>query len=183
MIRLFSAIEIPLDIRERLAGLSMPLPGARWIDAGDMHLTLRFFGDVDTQTANEFAEELARMRTPQFSLQLDGLGAFGGREPRVIWAGVTPNDSLNTLQRAHERAACNAGLAPEGRKFSPHVTLARLRHSKPQAVADFLSSRGTFLSAPFDVQSVALFSARPGRGGGPYVVEETFPLAPTRRTP
>ena len=177
MLRLFSGIEIPEETREQLARLSLPLPGARWTDPDDMHLTLRFLGDVDAETANDFADALDRIQVTRFTLQLDGLGAFGGREPRTIWAGVTPNEELNALYRAHERAARTAGLPPEGRKFKPHVTIARLRHSRPDAVANFLANKGAFRSAPFVVHEVALFSARPGTGGGPYVVEETFPLS------
>ena len=176
--RCFLGIALPPGpqqvLEETLAQLRRTEAPVRWVKPENLHITLKFLGELGEDHLENLETRLAKVDKPALQLALDGLGTFPPRgTPRVIWAGITPNDSLDTLQRAHERAACNAGLAPEGRKFSPHVTLARLRHSKPQAVADFLSSRGTFLSAPFDVQSVALFSARSGRGGGPYVVEET----------
>ena len=126
MPRLFSAIEIPRPLAERLTLLRAGLTGARWIDPENYHLTLRFIGDVDGSTAREFAEALGGIEAPPFELRLNGLGSFGGHKPRAIFAGIAPSDGLDALRRANERAAREAGLPPEGRNFKPHVTLARL---------------------------------------------------------
>lgn len=176
MQRLFAAIEIPARIRDRLAQLRMPLPGARWIDPDDMHLTLRFLGDIDDLTAGECSSQLSQIDAEPFDLQIMGLGQFGNREPRAVWAGVAPNEALERLQRTTERAARSAGLPPETRNFRPHVTLARLRGSRPDAVARFLQSRGMVMTEPFRVTRFGLFSSKPGTGGGPYVLEEAYPL-------
>jgi len=177
MPRLFSGIEIPKALGDRLATLRSGLSGARWIDPENYHVTLRFIGDVDDEVAREFADQLAQIRVPVFELRLDGLGSFGNRKPRALWVGIDACEPLTGLQRAHERAARAAGLEPESRNFLPHVTLARLRGPKASAVANYLETRSPFSSEPFEVQQFVLFSSRAASGGGPYVVEEAFPLS------
>jgi RNA 2',3'-cyclic 3'-phosphodiesterase len=177
MPRLFAAIPIPPDIALTLDRVRQPTPGAFWIPTTDMHLTLRFVGDIGKGEAREFAEELARIELPAFSLKLEGLGSFGGDEPRVLWAGVRPNEQLETLARACDRAARNAGLPPDGRTWKPHVTLARLRYTPVDAVVRVLSRKATFNTDEFFAGHFALMSAKQGTGGGPYVIEEKFTLA------
>ncbi len=175
MLRLFAGLEIPRLHRLQLAFMTSPLSGAKWVDAEDMHLTLRFAGDIDNAAAEDFAGFLAGIELEPFDLRLTEIGAFGGREPRVIYAGADGGAPLAALQRATERAARSAGLSPEPHTFKPHVTLARLRGTKPEAVAHFLARPPLVLPA-FPVERFVLFSSRPGTGGGPYVVEETFLL-------
>jgi len=177
MPRLFTGIEIPEEVRERLASLKAPLPGARWIDPENLHITLRFAGDVDNIVAREFVDGLAAIDEAAFEVSIAGLGAFGGNSPRILWAGVKAGPELEALARANERAARSAGLAPEKRAFYAHVTLARLQNSRPDAVARFLERGGAFRTEPFFVDRFVLFSARPQSGGGPYVVEEEFLLS------
>jgi RNA 2',3'-cyclic 3'-phosphodiesterase len=176
MPRLFSGIELPDSIREDLSDLNLPLPGTRWIDMDDLHLTLRFVGDIDNRTASEFADSLAGIEVSAFPMRLVGLGTFGGRDPRIIWVGVEAGEELERLARANERAARAAGLEPPVRAFKPHVTLARLKHAQPERLARFLQKHGGFRSEPFYVTHFTLFSSKPHTGGGPYIVEETFPL-------
>lgn len=176
MPRLFVGLEIPEDLRERLALVKGPLPGARWVRPEDMHITLRFAGDVDNRVADELAGFLADIDVEPFEVRVTGLDAFGGREPRTIHAQVDGGEPLERLQRATERAARSAGLGPETRGFSPHITLARLRGTPADAVARFLGSRSLIGVAPFEVRQFVLFSSRPRQGGGPYVVEEAYGL-------
>lgn len=176
MPRLFTGIELPEDVCDDLFNMEHKLPGARWIDSDDMHITLRFAGDIDNPTANEFVDLLAGIEVNAFHARICGLGSFGGKEPRAIWAAVEAGPELQRLARAHERAARSAGLPPEGRQFRPHVTLARLRYAQPELVARFLERYGGYRSEPFLVTHFTLFSAKPNTGGGPYVIEETFPL-------
>lgn len=178
MPRLFVGLELPEPLRERLALVKGPLPGARWVDPDDMHLTLRFAGDVDNRTADELAGFLAGIDVDPFEIRITGLGAFGGNEPRTIHAAADGGLALDHLQKAVERAARSAGLAPEPRAFTPHVTLARLKGTPPEIVARFLGSRGRLEPLVFAVDRFVLFSSRPRQGGGPYVIEETFGLGP-----
>ncbi|MGD9785511.1 MAG: RNA 2',3'-cyclic phosphodiesterase [Hyphomicrobiaceae bacterium] len=177
MPRLFAGIELPEDIQERLTDLEAPLPGVRWIEADNLHITLRFAGDVDKRQANDFVEMLAGIDVPAFEVTISGLGTFGGKEPRALWAGIERCDQLDSLQRATERAARAAGLPPETRGFRPHITLARFNHPRIEALARYLERHGGFRLPPFFVGRFVLFSSRPNIGGGPYVVEEAFPLS------
>jgi 2'-5' RNA ligase len=176
MPRLFSAIEIPRSIAERLTTLRSGLSGARWIDPENYHLTLRFIGDVDGATARDFTNALGGIDVPPFELRLRGLGSFGGNKPRAIFADLAPSESLDSLRRANERAAREAGLPPEGRNFKPHVTLARLRGARADAVAAYLERQGGVVAEPFTVNRFVLYSSRNSVGGGPYVIEAAYDL-------
>ena len=176
MPRLFTGLEIPDDIRESLSMLRGGLPGARWIDAENYHLTLRFIGDVDDVVAREVVYMLGKIRRGGFELRIDGVSSFGGRKPRAVVATVASSPQVMELQAEHERLMQRIGIEPEGRKFTPHVTLARLRDTSSQDVAEYLSTRGGFRSAPFQVSNFVLFSSRASVGGGPYVVEADYPL-------
>jgi 2'-5' RNA ligase len=140
---------------------------------------LRFVGDIDGRTADEFASALAGIRARPFTISIAGVGAFGGREPKVLWAGVEAGEELDALHRANERAARAAGLEPEGRAFKAHVTLARMRGARLPAVARFLAENGTLRMEPFVAMQFVLLSARPGTGGGPYAVEAEYPFEGT----
>ena len=176
MPRLFTGIEIPPQVCERLSGLRGGLCGARWIDPENYHLTLRFLGDINEKVAADVADLLSRVHRHAFTITLDGLGMFGGKRPRAIFAGVRADRDLMALQAEHEQLMQRAGLAPEQRRYTPHVTLARLRAARPNAVAAYLESRGGFFSTPIEVTRFVLFSSQPSRGGGPYLVEESYPL-------
>jgi 2'-5' RNA ligase len=177
MPRLFTGIEIPPAIAQSLATLRGGLPGARWIEPENYHVTLRFIGDVDDATAREIVSLLTRVRRPSFELRLEDLKAFGGRTPRAVVATLGRTAAVMELQAEHERLIQRVGLEPEGRKYIPHVTLARLRESSSREVADYLALRALFRSASFKVSRFVLFSARNSVGGGPYVVEAAYPLS------
>jgi 2'-5' RNA ligase len=182
MPRLFTGLEIPAQVGLPLSLLRGGLPGARWIDPENYHLTLRFIGDVDAMVAREVASMLEQVKRRAFEMQFEGLSSFGGRKPRAVVAAAAPAQPLLELQAEHERLMQRVGLEPEGRKYIPHVTLARLRNSSSRQVADYLSDRGSFRSPPFRISRFVLFSARDSVGGGPYVVEASYPLAATGAT-
>jgi RNA 2',3'-cyclic 3'-phosphodiesterase len=176
MPRLFSAIALPTDIKDRLDAIQQPLPGARWVAEDNLHLTLRFFGDISSRLAEEITNLLADIEVDAFDLRLQDLGTFGGGDPKSLWAGVAPNPALDILQRATERAAQSTGLAPEKRAFKAHVTLARLKGTPPEILARYLGRIGAFRTLPFTVTEFGLYSSKPKVGGGPYVLEAEFPM-------
>ncbi len=176
MPRLFTALEIPRDAAMSLSLLRGGLPGARWIDVENYHVTLRFIGDVEGHVADEIANALDRVRRPSFQVRLTGVGAFGGKKPHSVWAGVEASAEMSALQAEIERICQRIGLPAEPRKYTPHVTLARLRNTPPAEVAYYLSARGNFSAAPFRASRFVLMSSRDSVGGGPYVIEETWPL-------
>jgi 2'-5' RNA ligase len=177
MPRLFTGLEIPPDVALSLSMSRGGLPGARWIDAENYHVTLRFIGDVDDSTAHEVVSMLDQVKRRAFDLHFDGITSFGGRKPRAVVASVASEPMLMDLQAEQERLMQRIGLAPEGRKYTPHVTLARLRASSSRDVATYLSARGLFRTPPFRVSRFVLYSSRASMGGGPYVIEESYPLA------
>jgi RNA 2',3'-cyclic 3'-phosphodiesterase len=177
MPRIFTGLEVPKNVAQVLSMLRGGLPGARWIDPENYHLTLRFIGDVDDQTAREVASLLGRVRRTPFELRFDALSSFGGRRPRAVIATLAQTTALMELQAEHERLMQRVGLEPEGRKYTPHVTLARLRDSSSRQVADYLAARALIAPLPFTVSRFVLFSSRASVGGGPYVVEAAYPLA------
>jgi 2'-5' RNA ligase len=176
MPRLFAGLTLPEEIRLGLAELKVPLPGAKWVEPDNLHITIRFAGDISNMQAQEFADALSQISLPAFNVSIGDLGAFGSSDPRVLWAGVDGGEALERLFRACDRAARSAGLAPEPRSFKPHVTLARLKYSRPEALARFLARRSAVHFPPFLADHFVLFSSRPNVGGGPYVVEEEFAL-------
>ncbi|MBO0661550.1 RNA 2',3'-cyclic phosphodiesterase [Jiella sp. MQZ9-1] len=176
MPRLFTALEIPNDIGLSLSLLRGGLTSARWIDPENYHLTLRFIGDVEARLADEIVASLDRIRRSRFELTFSGLAAFGSKKPHSVYAEIAPSAALSALQADIDRACKRLGLAPDQRKFVPHVTLARLRNAKACDVAHYLALRGGFRSRPFAVDRFALFSSRDSIGGGPYVLEEAFDL-------
>jgi RNA 2',3'-cyclic 3'-phosphodiesterase len=177
MPRIFTGLEIPKNVAQALSMLRGGLPGARWIDPEFYHVTLRFIGDVDDQTEREVASLLGRVRRQPFELRFDELSSFGGRRPRAVIASLAQTAALMELQAEHERLMQRVGLEPEGRKYTPHVTLARLRDSTSRQVADYLTTRALIAPLPFTVSRFVLFSSRASVGGGPYVVEAAYPLA------
>ena len=176
MPRLFTGLEVPHHIAIMLASLRGGLVGARWIDMENYHLTLRFMGDIDDWHARDVDAMLGYVRRKPVTLTIDGLQIFGGDRPRALVARVAPSSQLIELQAEHERLVRRAGLPPERRKFTPHVTLARLRDTSPWHVADFLASLGHVPSQSYTASSFVLFSSRASTGGGPYVVEAEYPL-------
>ena len=179
MPRLFTGLAVPAEIAEALKIHQGGLPGARWIEPGDFHVTLRFLGDVEATVADDVVEALSEMRArPALTVTLDGLGIFGGDRPRALYASVVPEAVLMDLQAEQERLVRRAGVEPERRKFTPHVTLARLRRdATPEATAMYLSQAPVFAPLTYSSDRVTLFSARDSTGGGPYLAEAEFPFA------
>lgn len=177
MIRLFVALELPEAVRERLAGLGGGVPGARWTEPENLHLTVRFIGEVENGLLPDIDAALGSVSAPAFDLVLDGVGQFGsGSRSRVLWAGVERNDALVHLNQKVESALVRAGLPREERRYSPHVTLARLRDAPQERVGRFIQDRGLFRAGPVRVEHFTLFESRPGSGGPVYDPLREYPL-------
>ena len=176
MPRLFTGLVIPPDLAAELSLMRGGLTGARWIDVEDYHLTLRFIGDIDPETADAVDEVMSGIRRKPFTVTLEGLDYFGGEKPRAIFARAQPSQALVELQAEQERLLRRIGIPPEPRRYTPHVTLARMRNASQVAVAHYLGTRG-FLTRRFEADTFVLYSSRDSVGGGPYVVEAEYPLA------
>jgi RNA 2',3'-cyclic 3'-phosphodiesterase len=175
MPRLFTGIEIPSDVALDLQIMQGGIPGARWMDPSNYHLTIRFIGDIEVGVAREVARSLEQVKFKPFSLKLKGVGVFGGNKPHSLYAGVEENAELRRLHDVHERMFQMLGLPAEPRRFIPHVTLARLKDAEPRALQRWVEVHSLYSTPAFDVGEFVLFSSRPLKGGGPYGVEAAYP--------
>ena len=178
MPRLFAAVVLPLPLRTRLSFLRSGVEGARWIDPEELHLTLRFIGEVDGDLEDDIRSALAAIDAPGFALSIEGVGQFGDAKPHALWAGVQPAATLTRLVGKIEQALQRVGLPPETRRYMPHVTLARLRGASPSRVAAYLAEYGLFRAEPFAVEEFVLYSSHLGRSGAHYRIEAVYPLRP-----
>ncbi|MBF0325361.1 MAG: RNA 2',3'-cyclic phosphodiesterase [Alphaproteobacteria bacterium] len=176
MIRLFVALSLPDALAERLAAMAGGVPEARWSEARNLHITLRFIGEVDEAQAADIDAALLGVRAAAFSLGLEGLGTFGGRVAHTLWAGVERVPALFHLQERVEAAMGRAGLVAEGRKYTPHVTLARCKASPPGWVQDFTLHHSPFRVDPFAVDHFHLYQSHLGRSGPDYRRLADYPL-------
>jgi 2'-5' RNA ligase len=176
MPRLFTGLELPDAVVGQLALLRGGVVAARWLEPEDYHMTLRFIGDIDARAARDIDETLSDIRRPTAPIRFEGLSWFGGDKPRAIVAKVKPEPALMDLQAEQERRLRRIGIEPETRKYTPHVTLARLRGAGQAAIASYLATRGALVADAFTPERFVLYSAREGSGGGPYVVEAGYPL-------
>lgn len=177
MIRLFAALSLPDEAAEALAPFQRGLEGAEWRPREALHVTLRFAGDLREDVADDLDSALAGVGGAPLTLGLAGAGAFGeGRDIHAVWARVTPSEPLSRLARACEIAARRAGLAPDARAYTPHVTLAYLRRPAPRAVADWLAFAEALRVPEFRVDRFGLYSSWRGPDGSRYRLERSYPL-------
>ena len=175
--RLFVAIDLPDSVKEQVAGLCCGLPGARWVNPEQLHLTLRFIGEVDGGMFRDIRETLDEVQSDPFTLQLDGVGFFPPRgKPRVVWVGLRQSVDLSQLRNRIESRLVALGLEPETRKSSPHITLARLKNTPASKVGRFLETHNLFLSTSFAIDEFFLYSSRFGRNGAIHRIEAGYPL-------
>ena len=177
MPRLFTGLEIPAEIGTALAALRGGLPGARWVEPENYHVTLRFMGDIEAGTAREVVSALGETapRGP-VEVTFEALDSFGGRQPRVVMVRAVPTPALAELQAEQEQLLRRIGLPPESKRFVPHLTLARLRNVSSAEVARYIEMHGRFPKLSFTARRFVLYSSRASVGGGPYVVEAGYPL-------
>ena len=177
MYRLFIAVDLPETQRKNLEAMFFGIPGARWVASDQLHLTVRFIGEVDGALFLDIKNTLAEVSISPFDLQLKGVGHFPPRgAPRVIWVGLEKSEALQRLRKKIDTALFKFGVEPEGRKFSPHITLARLKNTPPQKVANFLSGNGLFSQEPFQVADFKLYSSTLTPKGAIHTVEREYSL-------
>jgi 2'-5' RNA ligase len=177
MLRLFVGIGFPPELKLRLSLLCSGVPGAKWVDPGNFHMTLRFIGEIGEDVAVDIDDALSRLRARRFSLQIAGTGIFGaGDRPRSLWAGVERTPELVGLRDKVEQALIRAGLPPEPRKFAPHITLARLRNPPVDKLRDFLAANAQFRAEPLPVEKFSLTASFQTKAGSVYEDQADYPL-------
>jgi len=177
MIRLFVGLGLPDDLRQQLARLNGGIPGARWVAVENLHLTLRFIGEVDEDHATDIDAALATVSAPSLDLQLQGFGTFGRpRKLHSLWIRVEPDPALAALHAKIDRALVGAGVAPDNRKFLPHITLARMKATAPRRVEDFTAAHGPFTAGPIPIRAFTLYDSLLTKSGAVYRAVAKYPL-------
>lgn len=189
MTRLFTALTLPDELRARLAAMQGGIDGARWVTAENMHITLRFIGEVPEAAVPDIVDALDRVHGSPLAVTVSGAGRFGtGDRARSLWFGVEKSDAIGALRARIDQALIRAGLPPEGRKYTPHVTAARFggaRRGRRQSggppatrVLHWLEAHDGFFALPFEAREFVLFESHLGRGGPVYSPLADFPLSP-----
>jgi 2'-5' RNA ligase len=179
--RLFIAIEIPDDLKKMIGRLHVDIPGARWVPAEQIHLTLAFLGEVEEIAVEQLGRELAQIHQPEFRLSFSGTGCFPDRRrPRVLWIGVEPNPHLQALAAMVHEVLLACGIPQESRPFSPHITLARLKIPASGASAAFFDRPEALKLPPFSVREFILFQSRLTPHGAVHSPIRGFPLSAGR---
>ncbi len=176
MYRLFTAIALPDQIARRLALMGGGIPGARWVAAENLHVTLRFIGDADRRTADQVHASLLEVQFTPFDLQLRGIATFGERKPRLLYVGVEPGEELNALYARINASLARAGLDPPvERRYVPHVTLARLKNPPRDRIGAFIAANNILAIPAFRVERFELMSSHRSASGASYQVEARYP--------
>lgn len=177
MIRLFVALRPDTDTRRLLCGLGSSIPGARTVPEEQLHLTLRFIGEVDGAMLHDIRNNLSSIIAPPITMSVRGVGHFPPRgTPRVLWAGVEPAGDVIILRNKVNRTLYECGIAPEQRKFHSHITLARLNNSPTVRVARFLAGNSLLQTPQFTVDLLTLFSSTLSPKGAIHTVEAEYQL-------
>jgi 2'-5' RNA ligase len=174
VLRLFVGIDLPPPLKLQLSLLAVGLPGAKWVDPGNHHLTLRFIGEVDEGEAADIDAALAQIRAPRFDVTLATVGHFG---LRMLWVGVERNAALQHLHEKIESALGRLGYPPEERRYTPHVTLARLKGMNEGKLTEYLSQHALFRAAPFPVERFNLIASYLTKSGAIYEDQADYDLA------
>jgi RNA 2',3'-cyclic 3'-phosphodiesterase len=178
MLRLFAALPVPDTVAVQIGRVQRGLAGAKWSPRENLHVTLRFMGDVNERQAEDVDAALGEIRVAPFDLELASVGFFGGDEPHAIWLGLKASPILLNLQKQCERACRKAGLLPDPRAFTPHVTICYLpRHFPVANVINFQQDQNLFAAPTWTADRFYLFASRTqGPGPSRYSIEAEYPL-------
>ena len=175
--RLFIAIPLPKGIKQQLLDLQQPIDGMRWQPQEQMHLTLKFVGEVDKTTASELQEELDKIDHTEFSITIAGIGYFPeGKQPKVVWAGIKKNVVLEKLHQKVEDHCETIGIAPENRPYKPHVTIARIKSTSKRAVTSFINKHKKFTLSEIPVNEFVLYESKLHPDGASHHQLQTYLL-------
>lgn len=177
MIRLFVALALPDSVKDQIASLGGGIPGAKWIDRDNLHLTLQFIGEVPEDRMADIHHGLGRIRQPAFEIAVAGIGYFKqGRFAALLWAGIDRNDALGQLRDKVVQALKREGVESDGRRFAPHIALARLQRAPETRLADYVAAHNLFRLPPFPVGRFTLFSSFLSSSRAIYTAEADYPL-------
>jgi len=179
--RLFIGLELPASCRETLALLDPGIKGVRWLTSGQMHLTMSFLGNVETDQEKRLHEALEPVQVPAFFLPIKGVGTFGGARPTVVWAGVgNGHPHLFALHKRIQDALLQAGLQADLRPFHPHITIGRVKNAPRSALQPFARRHAETEFGLWQVRSFTLFSSVLSSDSATHAIELRHEFAPPR---
>jgi RNA 2',3'-cyclic 3'-phosphodiesterase len=177
MIRLFIAIDVPEAVRKEVAGMGGSISNTRPVPTEQLHLTLKFIGEVEGSRSLDIRDALAEVFIPKFSLALKGVGTFPPRGiPRILWVGVDAVENILPLRNSIERTLAVINIARDKKKYIPHLTIARLKNCSISHLQQFLAGNAFFQTAEFPVESFHLYSSRLTQKGAQHTIERSYPL-------
>lgn len=182
MHRLFVAIRPPARVREELLGMMHGVRAARWQDEDQLHLTLRFIGEVDRHQAEDVAAALGSIHHTRFTIALNGIGSFERRGKGVLWAGVTPQDELKKLHKKVDQACLGVGVPPDTRAYLPHITIGKIGRSTGPIDA-LMQVSGGFRGDSFEVDAFLLYESDLAPSGPIYSIVARYPLGQAPSAP
>ncbi len=177
MYRLFVAIDPPEEIKSLLTEICYGLQGAKWADPDQMHITLKFIGEVDGAVLRDAREALQVITLDAFNIVVKGMGFFPPRgAPKLIWAGIETNEALIKLRNKIESTLVRAGLEPERRKFAPHIRLANVKMSPPRHLINYMAQYPLLQLPPFRVSEFCLYSSFLASERAIHEIDAAYPL-------
>ena len=175
MIRVFIGLDLPEDIKRSLGLLKSSVRGAKWVPLENLHITIRFIGEVPENILQNIKEELREISFYNFKVKFKDIGHFSAKStPKVIWVGLDPLEEIMELREKIDEALTKANIPLEKKKYIPHVTLARLKGSKFPEVAEYLQQGMGFFTREFEIGEMILYSSKQKEEGSVYSVEEIF---------
>jgi len=177
MHRLFVAIRPPAAVRAQLLDIMHGVRGARWQQEDQLHLTLRFIGEVDRHVAEDVAASLGTIHHPPFDVVLNGIGSFDKRGSGTLWAGISPHDEVKALHKKVDQACLRVGIEPDTRAYSPHISIARMNRATGPIDA-LIEASGGLASAPFTIDNFCLYESDLTPSGPIYSIVARYPLEP-----
>lgn len=176
MMRLFIGIDPPVAVKDTLETVMDGVAGARWQSEAQLHMTLRFIGEVDRHCAQDIHEALLGLDHPAFEIMVRGVGSFDRRgRVHTLWAGIHPPEPVRTLHRKIDRLVVGTGLAPESRSYAPHITMARLS-GRAGSLEAFMMRAGSLATPPWRVDSICLYESTLTQDGAVYAILQRYPL-------
>ena len=178
--RAFVAIGLPDDVKDALAAIQSELRVGRLADTEHLHITLAFLDDQPLVTVEAVHEALSDVSVAPFEMTIRGVDAFGGNNPRLIFAGIEPSEALSKLRRKVSTAVQGAGVQLKRTRFRPHVTLARISRDRQQDIGPrlgrFLAMHAGLTLGPVKVEAFGLYQSHLAPEGASYELLADYPL-------
>lgn len=175
--RLFIAIPLPSEVKDELHGLMQSVSGIRWQNYKQLHITLKFLGDTETDQLNKLSGKLNSIKHPPFTFTCKGLGYFPeGRQPRVLWIGVENETPIGDLQGSIEDACTQSGFECESRPFKPHITLGKVKGASKREVTAFINQHKRVRITDIPVEEFILYESKLSPDGATHKPHTRFPL-------